>query len=117
MCYDPLRRLSAMKALSHPWLGSYAAAAPPSPQDRQPPRHGNIDSSSSSSFLTPTAYRNNKNAPSSGKSVGSAYSTPGSNSRHPNVQGKGTRSNSNDVLDMVLHPHYNADIQGMVMIF
>mmetsp|Transcript_7380 Transcript_7380/g.12421 ORF Transcript_7380/g.12421 Transcript_7380/m.12421 type:complete len:993 (-) Transcript_7380:289-3267(-) len=115
MCYDPRKRLSAMKALAHPWLGAYAITTPVANQGL-PPRRARTEADSSA-FLTPNAYRKSQHAPpsdSSRSSTTESVSTPMSMGQTYNVKGKGTRSNSNDVLDMVLHPHNNADIQDQL---
>jgi hypothetical protein len=102
MCYDTHKRLTAMRALAHPWLGAFAIATPVH-QRATPPLPP-----SSLSYSTPKSHQ--KHHQQQFSSSESSSSTPSSGQSH--VKGKGTRSNSNEVLDMVLYPHYNANIQG-----
>lgn len=114
MSYDPNKRLTAWQALAHPWLGAFAIAptspAPTSRSSPQVPPALPPAGPSAANYSTPIAQRrHNPTDASSSSSSSSSTSTPSSTS----VQGKGSRSNSNDVLDMVLHPHHNAGIQGI----
>jgi serine/threonine protein kinase len=119
MCYNPNSRLTARQALAHPWLGAFAIALPnalpkalppagpstPNSQFRSTP-NSLPDSVPSAAFSTPPNYQHPSDM--------SDMSTSMLSSSQP--RGKGQRSNSNDVLDMVLYPHYNANIQGKTYI-
>ena len=90
MCFDPKKRLTASKALAHPWLGEFAINPTAHPST-------NVDHVSHSQL-----------PPAPG------YSTPSSQRHHspsPVLTGA-HRKGGSDVLDMVLHPHHNANIQG-----